>query len=412
MKLLHTADLHAFPRPLAGLDRRDEWRRCASFIREYVAEQGVDLVVVAGDLFDRPRPDPEEFLAVYDFLKALAAAGAEVVAVPGTPSHDGDGPDRLGPTTLLASILGWPAAGRYSVDPGLLSIELRCGSPAVVGVLPGVSRSWLASRDEFKDLSPVALNAELAARLGNVIGGLAASAASAPGPHILIGHLSVDGCVASSDESIRMTAEPVLALGDLPDAFGAVCLGHIHGPQILQQRGPWVGYCGSWIRKDFSEEDDDRGFCVLGFDDRTGGLERVEFVDLPAARLLTVEADVRGATDPQQDLANLVASSIPTDADDEARPILRVRCRATEDQLKLLSPRALQEAAKAAGALHFAGLIPNIERATRARAEGVTEELSPLSALDSYISASPDLQPDREALVERARPLVEEVSRG
>lgn len=64
LKILHTGDIH-LDAPFSGLDvklagqRRDELRRTFSRIIEYAAEEKVDIMLIAGDLFDRGFVTPE-----------------------------------------------------------------------------------------------------------------------------------------------------------------------------------------------------------------------------------------------------------------------------------------------------------------------------------------------------------------
>jgi len=407
MRVLFTADCHAIPGALAGLDRTDEWVRCGEFIADYAAENEVDLVVVSGDVFDRPRPTPAEIQHVLEWLNMTASSLSPVVIMPGTQSHDGSGPDRLGPTALLAG-LRLPNV-LVVTEPGVHSVHHKpTDTPIWLACLPGFSKSWLANLDEVKGLPPVEQHRVMAARLADIIRGFAAELAGARGPKLLIGHLSVDGCVASSDESIRMTSEPVLARGDLPDVFDAACFGHIHRPQVLQEQGPWIGYSGSWLRQNWGEEKDDRGFWVLDFDHSTGTLTAAEFVRLPAAELLTIEADVRSATDPLSEVLNHLTF------DQRLRgSIVHIRVTATEEQTRLIDPKAVQAEAEACGVLHYAGLVVETERVARARVEGVTQELDPLRAVELYIDeAATDLADDKADLLERARSLLKEVTAG
>jgi len=398
MRVLFTADAHAVPSPLAGYDRTEEWVRCGEFIANYAAENGISQVVVSGDLFDRPRPTPQEIRAVVDWLRQTASKTCPVVIMPGTQSHDGDGPDRLGPTSLtealsLPNVVVYP---RPSVDQG---------HGLNLAVLPGFSKSWLANTDDVKGLPPVEQHRIMAAKLADIIRGFAVELAGSRGPKLLLGHVSVDGCVASSDQSIRMLSEPVLAQADFPDVFTAVCLGHIHRPQVLQEEGPWIGYSGSWLRMTWGEEGDDRGFWVLDLDDETGVLNGAEFVELPAARLRTVEFDVCEAIGSSAEIQKIAVDG------DFSNTIVRVRIRATETQAKTINAAAIRESVLAAGALHYAGLVLETERASRARVDGVTQELEPLKAIELYIDeAATDLAGDKAELLDRARSLLKEVA--
>ncbi|HKZ24872.1 MAG TPA: exonuclease subunit SbcD, partial [Acidimicrobiia bacterium] len=85
MKLLHTADWHV-GRTVAGRSRADEHRAVLTEIAWIADDEGVDLVLVAGDLFDSPSPSPEAESVLYRGLLALAEV-APVVIIAGNHDH-------------------------------------------------------------------------------------------------------------------------------------------------------------------------------------------------------------------------------------------------------------------------------------------------------------------------------------
>jgi exonuclease SbcD len=90
MRILHTADWHV-GKTIRGLSRADEHRAVLDEIVGLATERSVDLVIVAGDLFDTASPTPEAEQIVYQALLGLRASGAQVVVIAG--NHDN--PNRL-----------------------------------------------------------------------------------------------------------------------------------------------------------------------------------------------------------------------------------------------------------------------------------------------------------------------------
>src|SRR4029450_3977204 len=89
VRLLHTSDWHV-GRAIRGRSRAAEHRAVLAEIAAVADRDEVDLVVVAGDLFDTAAPTPEAERIVYRALLDLAAGGRPVVVVAG--NHDSDGP--------------------------------------------------------------------------------------------------------------------------------------------------------------------------------------------------------------------------------------------------------------------------------------------------------------------------------
>src|SRR5213592_4425616 len=85
MRLLHTADWHV-GRTIRGRSRTEEFSDALHEVVGIATQEGVDAVLVAGDLYDHRSPTPEADELVFDALVRLHAAGIPVVAIPG--NHD------------------------------------------------------------------------------------------------------------------------------------------------------------------------------------------------------------------------------------------------------------------------------------------------------------------------------------
>ncbi|MGN0003181.1 MAG: exonuclease SbcCD subunit D [Sphingobacterium composti] len=102
MKILHTADWH-LGKKLDFISRIDEQREVLQEICELADQQQVDLVVVAGDLFDTFNPPVDATELLYNTLKRLTANGTRpVIAIAG--NHDS--PDRIDSPDPLARACG------------------------------------------------------------------------------------------------------------------------------------------------------------------------------------------------------------------------------------------------------------------------------------------------------------------
>jgi len=123
IKILHAADFH-LDSAFAGLTseqsrlRRRESRRLLERLSNYVNQQGIDLVLLAGDLFDSAITYRETIEALID---ALGSMDARVFIAPG--NHDFYGP--RSPYAALA----WPENVHIFRERGIGRVELpelRC----------------------------------------------------------------------------------------------------------------------------------------------------------------------------------------------------------------------------------------------------------------------------------------------
>jgi len=107
MKILHTADWHLGKR-LEKVSRFEEQKQVLDEIIEITETAGIDLVLIAGDLFDNFNPASEAAELLYSTLKRLADGGKRpVVAIAG--NHDS--PDRIEVPDALARECGILFAG-------------------------------------------------------------------------------------------------------------------------------------------------------------------------------------------------------------------------------------------------------------------------------------------------------------
>ena len=101
MRILHTSDWH-IGRTFHGADLLDDQRASLRHLADVVAAEAVDVVVVAGDVFDRSVPSADAVRVYDDGLAAIAAAGAAIVVTSG--NHDS--PTRLGVGSSFAAAGG------------------------------------------------------------------------------------------------------------------------------------------------------------------------------------------------------------------------------------------------------------------------------------------------------------------
>src|SRR3712207_3000473 len=101
MRLLHTSDWHV-GRSLHGTDLLREQEAVLGGLARVVTEEGVDVVVVAGDVYDRAVPSADAQAVLDRVIGRIRRAGAAVVLTPG--NHDSA--RRLGTFSGLLSAAG------------------------------------------------------------------------------------------------------------------------------------------------------------------------------------------------------------------------------------------------------------------------------------------------------------------
>ena len=296
MRLLHTADWHIGKR-LYGVDRMAESAAVLAEIRDVAAAEGVDAVLVAGDLLDRRLIDPACLGACLAAMQSLAEV-APVVAVTG--NHDD--PSLWEHLAPYLAPRGITVIGRVrgGAEEAVVTVPTRAG-PLHVAALP-----WLET--ERLGLAPGADRRtahgtyadDVAGILGLLAGELRARRAADGGPAVLLGHLLVDGAAAGGGErELTLGMSYAVTAASVPADLDYLALGHVHRPQRVP-RVPAPGrYAGSPLALDFSEDNHAKSVALatIGRD-----VTDVREVALAAGRRL---ARIRG---PLEDLPRLAAA--------------------------------------------------------------------------------------------------------
>jgi exonuclease SbcD len=327
MKLLHTSDWHV-GKGLRGADRTDEHRAVLAEIAAVAEREAVDVVVVAGDLFDSSAPPPEAEDVVYQALLALAETGAHVAVIAGNHDHA----RRLravAPLLRLGRVHVLTEATRPA-DGGVLELRLADGTDVRLALLPFVSKRGIVRAEALMEQPAFELAQAYSERMHRLITALA-EPFHADTVNILAAHAFVLGGEAGGGERPAHLVEEYAVPGQaFPASAGYVALGHLHRAQRIPGGGR-LHYCGSPLQLDFGERDEPKQVNVVELE--PGVPARVEAVRLTAGRRLRT---IVGAV---EEVAALVAG------DDDAwlRVIVRDRPRAglAAEVRELLGPRAV-----------------------------------------------------------------------
>ncbi len=80
MRILHTADWH-LGKNLEGQSRMDEQEEFLNDFVKIVEDNNIDLIMIAGDVYDNPNPPARAEKMFYDTLKRLSKNGERLTLV-------------------------------------------------------------------------------------------------------------------------------------------------------------------------------------------------------------------------------------------------------------------------------------------------------------------------------------------
>lgn len=265
MRVLHTSDWHVGKK----LGRYDRMEEVAEVLEEVVAiasAEDVDLVLVSGDLFDRPAPPLDGLKLVIDTLIALTNNGRRpVVAVAG--NHDsGDLFEVLAP---LVEPSGVYLVGdiKRPEDGGVVTLETRSG-PCAVACFPflreGRVVDFMADKDSWYGT--------YADKIRNISSSYAQAAIEAAGPDgiaMLMAHFMVTGVsigghgIPRGERELHIGQAYAATEQAIPPTLHYVAMGHIHAPQKVPASPVPAEYAGSLLQLDFGESGEEKRVVIV-----------------------------------------------------------------------------------------------------------------------------------------------------
>jgi len=270
VRLIHTSDWH-LGRSFHRVGLLDAQARYLDHLVDVVSSEGVDAVLVSGDVYDRALPSPDTVELLSDAVTRLINAGAAVVLSSG--NHDSA--IRLGFASDLLARAGLHI--RTTLDSVGVPVMLK---DTAIYPLPYLEPSVAADRIGADERTHAAV---LRAAMDLV----RADAHSRPGPSVVMAHAFVTGGASSASER-DISVGGVSAVH--PDVFADadyVALGHLHGPQRISET---VRYSGSPIALSFSEASHHKGSVLV--DVASGSLRpgapSTEFIPAPVAKPLAI----------------------------------------------------------------------------------------------------------------------------
>lgn len=281
MRILHTSDWH-LGRSFHREGMLGHQAAYVDHLLDVVVSEQVDLVVVAGDVYDRALPQVDAVRLADEALARLAASRARVVLISG--NHDSA--QRLGFSSRLIDSAGvFIRTDAATVGTPVL-LDDDHGPVAVYGI-PYLDPDAVREPWALGERSHHAALAEAMARIRRDL-------ATRPGARsVVLAHAFV---VASGQDPQPSDSERDISVGGVSvvpasifDDVHYAALGHLHGRHRLTDR---IRYSGSPLAYSFSEADHRKGSWLvdLGAD----GSVAAEFVDAPVPRRL---ARVTGTLD-------------------------------------------------------------------------------------------------------------------
>ena len=290
MKVLHTSDWH-IGRALYGRKRYDEFRALLSWLAELIEEQHIDILLVAGDVFDNSTPSNHAQELYYRFLCRVAAAPNRHVVV---TAGNHDSPSFLNAPRELLKSLNVHVVGCASDSPAEEAIVLSGPDDEprlIVCAIP-----YLRDRDirtaeagesvedkERKIIEGIRTHYRLVCEAAQQKRTLLKKSV----PIVAMGHLFTAGGRTVDGDGVRE-----LYIGSLaqvrtdvfPECIDYLALGHLHVPQTVGS-SDFIRYSGSPLPIGFGEAGQEKSVALVEF---SGNAPKVTNIPVPRFQELKI----------------------------------------------------------------------------------------------------------------------------
>lgn len=288
MKILHTSDWH-IGRTLYGRKRYEEFETFLAWLADTIQQNNIDVLLVAGDIFDTSTPSNRAQQLYYRFLRRVSASSCRhIVVVAG--NHDS--PSFLNAPRELLKALDVHVVGCItdSLEDEVLVLRNEKNDPElIVCAVP-----YLRDRD----IRVVEAGESIDDKERKLVDGIrthyAAVAALAEQkreelgadiPIVGTGHLFTAGGQTVDGDGVRDLYVGSLAhvtAGIFPACFNYLALGHLHVPQLVSG-SEIIRYSGSPLPMGFGEAKQQKSVCLVDFQGKDAN---VQLIDVPVFQKL------------------------------------------------------------------------------------------------------------------------------
>ncbi|GIT99715.1 nuclease SbcCD subunit D [Sulfurovum sp. TSL6] len=293
MKILHTSDWH-LGQNFMGKSREEEHHAFLAWLRETIETESVDVLIVAGDIFDTGTPPNYALELYYNFLKELASSHSCKNIIITAGNHDSIATLKAPKQLLKALNVHVITSGDENEDE-LIPIYDKEDLQGIVCAVPFlrdhvVRKAQSGQTMQDKELS---LNEGIKEHYNDVFEQAKRLRRDLKVPIIATGHLTTVGSRSSESERDIYIGGTIDIGGDfLGKDFDYVALGHLHINQTVGS--DHVRYSGSPIPLSFSESKTQKKINIVTF---TDNVLNVKEVNIPLHRpLLLLKGDVASIT--------------------------------------------------------------------------------------------------------------------
>ncbi len=284
MKFLHTSDLH-IGKKLDGVSRLEEQKAVLDEILSIATNEKVDIMLVAGDVYDTFIPSSEAENLFFEWLDGFSENNITVVCISG--NHDDE--DRLSAARTMAYKRGVYLCGKENDftpnSKGNVSL-VDCGKNHLVFKDKFDNEYFIATLSFFGEAPygyVIDKEKDYGERVKDILADIFSKKKEGQSG-VLVSHLfMVGGESSESERRIDLGGVKVVSPSAIPESCLYTALGHLHKRQIAS-KSKNVIYSGSPIQYAYDEVGNQKSVTVFSIEN--GKVENLKTVDLVSGKKL------------------------------------------------------------------------------------------------------------------------------
>lgn len=248
MRILHTSDWH-IGRQFHNLNLLEDQEDCIDQLISVIKKESIDLLLIAGDIYDRSVPPAEAVVLLHNTLSTVCLdLGIPVVMISG--NHDG--PERLGFGADLLKASGLHIFTDITAITQPIKISNGEDTVNVYGI-PYCQPEHVRKAFEVDVKTFDEAHTYLVEKVTNQMNN--------DEVNILMSHCFVGGSqVSESERPLSIGGADTVSWRPMR-SFDYVALGHLHAPQFRGEEH--IRYSGSLMKYSFSEVNQKKGVTVI-----------------------------------------------------------------------------------------------------------------------------------------------------
>lgn len=292
MKILHTSDWHLGHR-LHEQSQLEEQSLFLEWLKNYMQKQDIDILLVAGDIFDSNSPSSQSQKMYYDFLVHITSSTKckHVVIIGG--NHDS--PDLMNaPKELLKSIsIKVVGKAQENIEDEIFELKVH-DEKIIVAAVPYLRDQDIRRAIAGENFEDISLKYKTA--LINHYTEVAKCCSKINKDNSLVfamGHLFAVGGTTNpdSEQTLYVGGLGDISANDFPDNLDYIALGHLHRPQKVGGRDN-IRYSGSPNILSFSEINYEKN--IIEINTSSNRINSIKNIVVPKFReLFRVEGDIK-----------------------------------------------------------------------------------------------------------------------